>query len=233
MKRVIVNKGSAGIDGKKTTDLTEYFRAHKSQLLLSVQQGTYKPQAILGVGIPEGNGKTRLLGIPTVTERLLQQAVSQVSVPKYEPGSSVHSYCFRPNKSARQAVGKALEHIHGGYGYIVDIDLRAFFDQVDHCLLLDLLYQKVRCPTTLKSIRKWLRVSVQIAGKLQKRGKGVPQGSTISPLLSNILLHELDKESTGRNLRSVRYADDFSIYTKQGYSERNDAIHRKIPENKT
>ncbi len=214
LKRVIVNKGSAGIDGKKTTGLTEYFRAHKPQLLLSVQQGTYRPQAILGVGIPKGNGKTRLLGIATVTDRLLQQAVSQVLMPKYEPEFSVHSYGFRPNKSARQAVGKALEHIHEGYDYIVDIDLRAFFDEVDHCLLLNLLYQKVKCPTTLGLIRKWLRAPVQIDGKLQKRRKGVPQGSPISPLLSNILLHELDKELTGRNLRFVRYADDFSIYTK-------------------
>jgi group II intron reverse transcriptase/maturase len=145
---------------------------------------------------------------------LLQQAVSQALMPMYESEFSVHSYGFRPNKNARQAVGKALEHIHEGHQFIVDIDLKTFFDEVDHCLLLNLLYQKVKCPITLRLIRKWLRAPIQINGKLHKRRKGVPQGSPLSPLLSNILLNELDKELTKRNLRFVRYADDFSIYTK-------------------
>lgn len=215
LRQVIVNKGSAGIDGRKTRELTDYFREHKSAILQSVKDESYLPQAILGVEIPKGNGKTRLLGIPTVTDRLLQQAVSQVLMPKYELEFSVHSYGFRPNKNARQAVGKALEYIHEGYTFIVDIDLKTFFDEVDHCLLLNLLYQKVKCPITLGLIRKWLRAPIQINGKLQKRRKGVPQGSPISPLLSNILLNELDKELTRRKLRFVRYADDFSIYTKQ------------------
>lgn len=215
LRQVIVNKGSAGIDGKKTAELTDYFRENKTSITQSVKEGLYQPQAILGVEIPKGNGKTRLLGIPTVTDRLLQQAVSQVLMPKYEYEFSAHSYGFRPNKNARQAVGKALEHIHEGYTLIVDIDLKTFFDEVDHCLLLNLLYQKVKCPTTLRLIRKWLRAPIQINGKLQKRRKGVPQGSPISPLLSNILLNELDKELTRRNLRFVRYADDFSIYTKR------------------
>lgn len=215
LRQVIVNKGSAGIDGRKTTELTDYFREHKTAILHSIKEGNYEPQAILGVEIPKGNGKTRLLGIPTVTDRLLQQAVSQVLMPKYELEFSVHSYGFRPNKNARQAVGKALEYIHEGYTFIVDIDLKTFFDEVDHCLLLNLLYQKVKCPITLGLIRKWLRAPIQINGKLQKRRKGVPQGSPISPLLSNILLNELDKELTRRKLRFVRYADDFSIYTKR------------------
>lgn len=215
LRQVIVNKGSAGIDGRKTTELTDYFREHKSAILQSVKDESYLPQAILGVEIPKGNGKTRLLGIPTVTDRLLQQAVSQVLMPKYEFEFSVDSYGFRPNKNARQAVGKALEYIHEGYTFIVDIDLKTFFDEVDHCLLLNLLYQKVKCPITLGLIRKWLRAPIQINGKLQKRRKGVPQGSPISPLLSNILLNELDKELTRRKLRFVRYADDFSIYTKR------------------
>lgn len=215
LRQVIVNKGSAGIDGRKTTELTDYFREHKSAILQSVKDENYWPQAILGVEIPKGNGKTRLLGIPTVTDRLLQQAVSQVLMPKYELEFSVHSYGFRPNRNARQAVGKALEYIHEGYTFIVDIDLKTFFDEVDHCLLLNLLYQKVKCPITLGLIRKWLRAPIQINGKLQKRRKGVPQGSPISPLLSNILLNELDKELTRRKLRFVRYADDFSIYTKR------------------
>jgi group II intron reverse transcriptase/maturase len=133
---------------------------------------------------------------------------------KYEQDFSPNSYGFRPNKNARQAVGKAREYIHEGFTYIVDIDLKNFFDEVDHCLLLNLLYQKVKCPITLRLIRKWLRVPILINGKLVKRRKGVPQGSPLSPLLSNILLNELDKELTKWNLKFVRYADDFSIYTK-------------------
>lgn len=214
LRRVIVNKGSAGVDGMETTGLREHFRENKLHLLQTVRQGKYRPRAILGVEVPKDDGKMRLLGVPTVTDRLLQQAVSQVLMPKFENGFSVHSYGFRPNKNARQAVGRALEHIHEGYTFIVDIDLRTFFDEVDHCLLLNLLYQKVKCPITLQLIRRWLRVPILVNGKLEKRRKGVPQGSPISPLLSNILLNELDKELTRRKLRFVRYADDFSIYTK-------------------
>lgn len=213
--QVISNKGSAGVDGMKTSELTEHFRKEKSNILTAIKESSYLPKPILGVEIPKGNGKTRLLGVPTVTERLLQQAVSQALMPKYENEFSVHSYGFRPNKNARQAVGKALEYIHEGYTFIVDIDLKTFFDEVDHCLLLNLLYQKVKCPITLRLIRQWLRVPIKINGKLQKRRKGVPQGSPLSPLLSNILLNELDKELTRRKLRFVRYADDFSIYTKR------------------
>lgn len=214
LQQVIANKGSAGVDGMKTSQLEAYFREHKPTLLGKVRGNCYKPQSILGVEIPKSNGKVRLLGVPTVTDRLLQQAVSQVLMPKYEQEFSENSYGFRPRKNARQAVGKALEHIHEGFTYIVDTDLKNFFDEVDHCLLLNLIYQKVKCPITLQLIRKWLRVPIRINGKLQKRRKGVPQGSPLSPLLSNILLNELDKELTRRKLRFVRYADDFSIYTK-------------------
>ena len=214
LKQVVANKGSAGVDGIKASELTDYFRKERAQLYSSIREMNYLAQPILGVDIPKGNGKTRLLGIPTVTDRVLQQAVSQVLMPKYEGEFSVCSYGFRPNKSARQAVGKALEHIHEGFSFIVNIDLKTFFDEVDHCLLLNLLHQKVKCPITMRLIRKWLRAPIQINVKLRKRRKGVPQGSPLSPLLANILLNELDKELTRRNLRFVRYADDFSIYTK-------------------
>ncbi|HLV41746.1 MAG TPA: group II intron reverse transcriptase/maturase, partial [Brumimicrobium sp.] len=214
LKQVIANKGSAGVDGMNVNELTDYFRKGKTHLYSSIREMDYLAQPILGLEIPKGNGKTRLLGIPTVTDRMLQQAVSQVLMPYYESEFSVHSYGFRPNKNARQAVGKALEYIHEGFSFIVDIDLKTFFDEVDHCLLLNLLYQKVKCPIIMRLIRKWLRAPIQINGKLYKRRKGVPQGSPLSPLLSNILLNELDKELTRRNLRFVRYADDFSIYTK-------------------
>lgn len=214
LKQVIANKGSAGVDKMNVKELTEHIREIKTTLYSSIKTMEYLPQPILGVEIPKGNGKTLLLGVPTVTDRLLQQAVSQVLMPMYEQDFSVYSYGFRPNKNARQAVGKALDYIHQGYQFIVDIDLKSFFDEVDHCLLLNLVYQKVKCPITLRLIRKWLQAPIQINGKLHKRRKGVPQGSPLSPLLSNILLNELDKELTKRNLRFVRYADDFSIYTK-------------------
>lgn len=214
LQQVIANKGSAGIDGLKTTELKAYVQKHRETLLETVKENKYLPQSILGVEIPKGGGKLRLLGIPTVVDRLLQQAVSQVLMPKFENEFHENSYGFRPYKSARTAVGKALSHIHEGYSHIVAIDLQTFFDEVDHCLLLNLIYQKVKCPVTLRLIRKWLRAPIQINGKLVKRRKGVPQGSPLSPLLSNILLNELDKELERRKLRFVRYADDFSVYCR-------------------
>ena len=158
--------------------------------------------------IPKSNGKTRLLGVPTVIDRMLQQAVGQVLAVKFEMDFEDYSYGFRPNRNAQQAVLKAQEYINSGYQHIVDIDLKSFFDEVDHCTLLQLLYRKVKCPLTLRLIRKWLRAPVQINGKLIKRRKGVPQGSPLSPLLSNIMLNELDKEMEKQGLRYVRYADD-------------------------
>ena len=153
-------------------------------------------------------------GLPTVTDRLLQQAVGQVLAVRFELEFEDQSYGFRPNRNAQQAVLKAQEYINSGFQNIVDIDLKSFFDEVDHCILLQLIYRKVQCPLTLRLIRKWLRAPILIDGKLKKRRQGVPQGSPLSPLLSNIMLHELDKELKRQNLRFVRYADDFSIYLK-------------------
>jgi RNA-directed DNA polymerase len=211
---VLSNKGSAGVDGMGVNELLEHLKINRDAIVQSVSNGSYLPQSILGVEIPKSNGKARLLGIPTVTDRLLQQAVHQVIMPLFEVEFKSHSYGFRPNRNAQQAVQKAQEYINEGYQHIVDIDLKNFFDEVNHCLLLNLLYKKVKCPKTLRLIRKWLRSPILIKGKLTKRRKGVPQGSPLSPLLSNILLNELDKELERQGLRYVRYADDFSIYTK-------------------
>ncbi len=214
MYKVQKNHGSAGIDYMPVIKLSELMSIDKEELTGKVRSGKYLPQSILGVEIPKGNDKMRLLGIPTVTDRLLQQAVLQVITAKFEYEFSEKSYGFRPNKNLHQAVLKAQGYINEGFQHIVGIDLKNFFDEVDHCSLLQLLYRKIKCQETLYLIRKWLRVPIQIEGKLVKRRKGVPQGSPLSPFLSNILLHELDRELEKQGLRFVRYADDFSIYTK-------------------
>jgi RNA-directed DNA polymerase len=214
MWKVQKNHGSAGVDHMPVTRLSELLSIDKEELTARVRKGKYLPQPILGVEIPKRNGKIRLLGIPTVTDRLLQQAVLQVITARFEFEFSDSSYGFRPGRSVQQAVSKAQGYINEGFQYIVDIDLKTFFDEVDHRYLLQLLYRKIKCHETMRLIRKWLRSPIQINGKLVKRRKGVPQGSPLSPLLSNIMLNELDKELERQGLRFVRYADDFSTYLK-------------------
>lgn len=213
-KQVVSNKGSAGVDGMTVKELPNYFKLNRKDLCERIRFDKYFAQAILGVEIPKENGKKRLLGIPTVADRLLQQAVHQIISPMFEVEFTEHSYGFRPDRNAHQAILQAQKYIHEGHNYIVDIDLKSFFDEVDHEILLRLLFVKVKCPITLRLIRQWLRVPILINGKLVKRRKGVPQGSPLSPLLSNIVLHELDQELEKRGHRYVRYADDFSIYTR-------------------
>jgi group II intron reverse transcriptase/maturase len=219
-RQVLRNKGSAGVDGMSVKELYKHLTNNRERIESELRKGKYLPQPILGVEIPKSNGKTRLLGIPTVTDRLLQQAVAQVVAIRFEMEFEDYSYGFRPNRNAQQAVLKAQEYINSGYQHIVDIDLKSFFDEVDHCILLQLLYCKIKCPLTLRLIRKWLKAPIMINGKLVKRRKGVPQGSPLSPLLSNIMLNELDKEMEKQGLRYVRYADDFSIYTKSKHTAR-------------
>jgi len=213
-RKVVSNKGSAGVDGMGVKQLRDYMDANRIDIVRSVISGDYIPSAIKGVEIPKASGGKRLLGVPTVVDRWLQQAVSQQLMTKFELEFSAHSYGFRPKKNLQQAVQQSLEYINDGYQDIVDIDLSKFFDEVEHYKILQLIYEKVKCRTTLRLIRKWLQAPILVNGVLEKRRKGVPQGSPLSPLLSNILLDKLDKELERKGLRFIRYADDFSIYTK-------------------
>jgi len=213
-KEVIRNKGAAGVDKMRFTDLEAYLKENRHSLMEDIRQCKYLPQPIRGKEIPKGKAKVRLLGIPTVVDRMLQQAVSRVIMAQYEYMFSDYSYGFRLKRNTHQALRKSIDYINSGYQHIVEIDLKGFFDNVDHVLLLQILYRRIKCKATLCLIRRWLRVPMERNGKLEKRRKGVPQGSPISPLLSNIILHELDQEMERLGLRFVRYADDFSIYCK-------------------
>jgi group II intron reverse transcriptase/maturase len=212
--QVYRNKGAAGVDRLSVTELKFQLQTHSKRYIQQIERESYQVAPILGVEIPKSNGKKRLLGIPTVVDRVFQQALHQVLQPIFEPDFRQHSYGFRPQRNAHQAITQSLENINSGYQHIVDIDLKSFFDEVEHYILLELIYKKVKCKATLKLLRCFLRAPILINGKLHKRSKGVPQGSPLSPLLSNILLNELDKELEKRGHRYVRYADDFSIYVR-------------------
>jgi len=212
--QVYRNKGAGGIDGIQVTELLSILQVTGVHLNEQIERATYQVSPIKGVEIPKSNGKTRLLGIPTVVDRFYQQALHQVLQPIFESDFRTHSYGFRPKRNAHQALQESLKNINSGYQDILDIDLKSFFDEVEHYILLELIYKKVKCKATLRLLRSFLRAPILINGKLQKRKKGVPQGSPLSPLLSNILLNELDKELEKRGLRYVRYADDFSIYVR-------------------
>ena len=211
---VVKNKGVGGVDKMKLSDLKLYLQENWENLKSKLAIGEYQPNAILGMEIPKSSGGKRLLGVPTVFDRMIQQAIHQVLQPIFEPDFSDYSYGFRPRRNAGQAILQAQEFINEGYQDIIDIDLKSFFDIVNHDYLMTLLYRKVKDPILLKLILKYLRSPIEISGKLQKRCQGVPQGSPLSPLLSNIILNELDKELELRGLRFVRYADDFSIFVR-------------------
>jgi len=212
--QVYRNKGAGGVDNIQVTELKSILKSHGIRYSEQIEGETYQVSPILGVEIPKSNGKTRLLGIPTAVDRVYQQALHQVLQPIFEADFQKHSYGFRPKRNAHQALQQSLKNINSGYQDIVDIDLKSFFDEVEHYILLELIYKKVKCKATMKLLRSFLRAPIQIKGKLEKRRKGVPQGSPLSPLLSNILLNELDKELEKRGHRYVRYADDFSVYVR-------------------
>jgi group II intron reverse transcriptase/maturase len=213
-KRVVKNKGSHGIDGMSIDELLPHLERNGSQLLKEVLEGNYKPQAVRRVEIPKPGGGVRLLGIPTVTDRMIQQAITQQLTPIFDPGFSEYSYGFRPGRNAHQAVNKAKEYINDGYTWVVDIDLEKYFDTVQHDKLMSLVARKVQDKRVLKLIRAYLNSGVMIDGLIKRTDEGCPQGGPLSPLLSNIMLDELDKELEKRNHKFCRYADDSQIYVR-------------------
>jgi len=212
-KRVVGNKGSAGIDGMEVEDLKNYLKRHWEEIKKGLLENEYHPQAVLQVEIAKQNGDgTRLLGIPTVLDRLIQQAIHQLLEPIFDPTFSDNSYGFRPKRSARQALKQSKIYVQSGGRWIVNVDLSKFFDEVDHDRLLSKLRNKIKDRRVIHLIDRYLRVGVMSNGIEQRRIKGTPQGSPLSPLLSNIVLDELDKELEKRRHQFVRYADDFQIY---------------------
>jgi RNA-directed DNA polymerase len=208
------NKGVGGVDGMQTDELRDYLSTHYQHLRKEVLSGNYKPSPVQKVEIPKPEGGVRMLGIPTVVDRLLQQSISVWLGQYYEPFFSAFSYGFRPSKNAHQAVLQAQTFLNEGKVYVIELDLEKFFDQVNHDKLMSLLMLKVTDKATLGLIRAYLRSGVMEGGVVSQRLEGTPQGSPLSPLLSNILLDELDKELARRGLSFVRYADDCSIYVK-------------------
>jgi RNA-directed DNA polymerase len=208
------NKGASGVDGMQTDELRDYLRTHYDELRSSILSGSYQPSPVRKVEIPKSNGGVRMLGIPTVVDRLLQQGISQWLIHHYEPNFSQYSYGFRPERNAHQAVLQAQTYLNEGKTHVIELDLEKFFDRVNHDKLMGLLSQKVKDVRILRFIRQYLRSGIMEGGLLSQRLEGTPQGSPLSPLLSNIILDELDKELSKRGHSFVRYADDCSIYVK-------------------
>lgn len=213
-KRVKANKGVAGVDKMSVDDFESYARQHWSDIRQSLLAGIWQPLPVMRVEIPKSTGGMRPLGIPTVTDRVIQQAIAQILVPIFDPGFSEYSFGFRPGRSAHGAVKQVREYIRQGYRIAVDMDLAKFFDTVNHDVLMHRVSRKIRDKRVLRLIGKYLRTGVMVNGRLQPTRKGVPQGGPLSPLLANILLDDLDRELGKRSHKFVRYADDFMILVK-------------------
>jgi len=211
-KRVYANKGASGVDGVTVEELLDHLKEHKAELMESIRARRYKPQPVRRVEIPKDNGKMRQLGIPTVVDRVIQQATAQVLSPIYEKQFSDSSYGFRPGRSCEKAVIRSLELMNDGYDWIVDIDLERFFDTVHHDRLMNIIHRTVEDPDVLSLIRRFLVSGVMVGNTYEETTVGTPQGGNLSPLLSNIMLNELDKELEARGLNFVRYADDCNIF---------------------
>ncbi len=214
LKRVQGNRGSAGVDGMKVDELPDYLREHWPAIREHLMAGTYKPQPVKRVEIPKPGGGVRKLGIPTVLDRMIQQAVLQVLQPQWDPTFSEHSYGFRPGRSAHQAVAAAQQHIAEGYRWVVDMDLEKFFDRVNHDRLMAKAADRIADKRVLKLLRAYLNAGVLEDGLVRPTDEGTPQGGPLSPLLSNLVLDELDRELERRGHRFVRYADDCNIYVR-------------------
>jgi RNA-directed DNA polymerase len=232
LKQVISNQGAGGIDGMQTDELREYLETGWPLLKQSILEGSYRPQPVRKVEIPKPQGGMRMLGIPTVLDRLIQQAISQWLSPKYEPEFSAHSYGFREGRNAHQGVMQAKKYLDEGKEWIIELDLEKFFDRVNHDKLMGLLAKRIEDKLTRKLIRSYLNSGIMEGGMVSQRIEGTPQGSPLSPLLSNIMLHELDKELQERGHSFVRYADDCSIYVRSEKSAHRvlESITRYIEE---
>ena len=233
-KKVCANKGAGGVDGMELRELDGYIRENWDSIKEQIRKRSYKPQPVRRVEIPKPNGSKRNLGIPTVMDRVIQQGITQVISPMCEPLFSEYSYGFRPNRSCEMAIREMLMFLNEGYEWIVDIDLEKFFDNVPQDKLMSLVHNIINDGDTESLIRKYLKAGVMVQGRYEKTEQGTPQGGNLSPLLSNVMLNELDKELEKRGLRFVRYADDCVIAVKSETSAKRvmysitDWIERKL-----
>ncbi len=215
LRKVKANRGAPGVDGMTVDDLGEFLRSKDWQRIKrALLEGRYLPQAVLGVEIPKPNGGKRQLGIPVVVDRLIQQAILQAVQPHIDPTFSEHSYGFRPGRRAQEAVGRMKDYVDAGYEWIVDCDLAKFFDEVQHDILMSRVARRIQDKRILRTIRSYLQAGLMLGGLMSQRLKGTPQGGPLSPLLSNILLDDLDRELESRGHRFARYADDFIVCVK-------------------
>lgn len=213
IKRVIANKGGAGVDGMKTGEILEYIRSHPHEISESVRKGTYRPKPIKRVYIPKDNGDKRPLGIPTVIDRFIQQSIALVLSEEYEKIFSDNSFGFRPGRGCRNAIDRATEYVNSGLEWVIDLDLSKFFDTVNHSKLLQLLSDRIADGRVISLIHRFLRAPISEDGKVGKKNTiGTPQGGVISPVLANVLLNELDQLLDSRGIKFVRYADDMVIF---------------------
>lgn len=225
-QRVKKNKGASGIDGMEVKELDEYLSKHLDEIKEQIRNKKYSPKPVKRVEIPKPDGGVRNLGVPTVVDRFVQQAIAQVLTPIYEPKFSESSYGFRPNRCCEMAILKALEFMNDGYQWVVDIDLEKFFDNVNHDKMISLIMKDVKCGEIVSLINKFLKSGIMIDDEYKESVIGTPQGGNLSPLLSNIMLDQLDKELETRGLRFTRYADDCIILV--GSSKAADRVMKNV-----
>lgn len=225
-QRIKKNKGASGIDGMEVKELDEYLSKHLDEIKEQIRNKKYSPKPVKRVEIPKPDGGVRNLGVPTVVDRFVQQAIAQVLTPLYEPKFSESSYGFRPNRCCEMTILKALEFMNDGYQWVVDIDLEKFFDNVNHDKMISLIMKDVKCGEIVSLINKFLKSGIMIDDEYKESVIGTPQGGNLSPLLSNIMLNQLDKELEARGLRFTRYADDCIILV--GSSKAADRVMKNV-----